>query len=196
MREMMALTGMGMYGDGMGGRGAAKEQTGFDMEKAIPWFAMAARLGAPGKSLPEKATEAISDYTTLINQAREAARDDREEEARSLYNRALALGQIADAWADFNPSGGGLSHDQEMKGYATLYNHTKDEIAELTKDFKEATQYEQREKAAKIKKRLDYLKAKLATISMQYKQIMESRGLRGNIGYVPIQQLESTQKKD
>jgi hypothetical protein len=191
MREMMALTGMGMYGDGMGGRGAAKEQTGFDMEKAIPWFAMAARLQTPGQSLGEATTAAISDYTTLINQAREAARDDREEEARSLYNRALALGQIADAWADFNPSGGGLSHDQEMRGYATLYNHTKDEIAELKEDFKKANQYEQREEAAKIKKRLDILKAKLTTISMQWKQLMESRGLRRGIGYVPIQQPES-----
>ena len=194
MREMMALTGMGMYGDGMGGRGAAKEQTGFDMEKAMPWFAMSARLGAPGKSLPEKATEAISDYTTLINQAREAARDDREEEARSLYNRALALGQIADAWADFNPSGGGLSHDQEMRGYATLYNHTKDEIAALTKDYEEARNLTQKVKMEEIKKRLDILKAKLATISIQWQRTMQNRGWPKYIGYVP--QSEPIQKKD
>jgi len=81
-----------------------------------------------------------------------------------------------------------------MKGYATLYNHTKDEIAELTKDFKEANQYEQREKAAKIKKRLDYLKAKLATISIQWQRTMQNRGWPKYIGYVP--QSEPIQKKD
>jgi hypothetical protein len=121
-----------VFGDGMGrgtpGTGeynSAGERTGFNMEKAMPWFAMAARLQARGQGTGEAVTAAINDYATLTNQAREAERDDRLADARQFYNKAAALGSLASAWEDLEGGTGGLSYDQIMTATSQVWKQAK-----------------------------------------------------------------------
>ena len=125
-----------LYGDGMGRRGAAEEQTGFDMEKAMPWFAMAARLQTPGQSTGEAVTAAISDYTSLTNAAREAARDDRKEEAAALTARAHALYYYATAIDEMSPSGTGPTLNQITGSYKDQIDIVEFEINQIHKNIK------------------------------------------------------------
>jgi hypothetical protein len=124
-----------LYGDGIGRRGAAEEQTGFDMEKAMPWFAMAARLQTPGQSTGEAVTAAISDYTSLTNAAREAARDDRKEEADALTARAHALYYYATAIDEMSPSGTGPNLNQHMAAYKAQMGMVEFEISQIQKNL-------------------------------------------------------------
>ena len=166
-----------LYGDGMGRRGAAEEQTGFDMEKAMPWFAMAARLQTPGQSTGEAVTAAISDYTSLTNAAREAARDDREEEADALMARAHSIYYYAQAMDDMSPSGSSLTVPQITGSYKDQLDIIEFYIGETRTDLKTAMADVDKTEETRLRRRLRALSRMHGKIKVEFGMKQEALGL-------------------